>query len=174
MRFFVAVVLGCLVMSGCGQPSRAPRRGQRPSHQPKRVEVELTPKPPSIQISDETPQSAAASFLRAVQVGDAQAAFQLLTSEAQQASRDAGLVLLTPGCACAEFRVGRVAYFDDDRGAYVECLWSGGDALKLLLVEKREADGWRLEGLAVADPGGEHLREVINFAIPDELVVAGR
>jgi hypothetical protein len=123
----------------------------------------------------ETPTAAAELFLRAIQRGDSEAAFGMLTSAAKSAARQGRVELTALGSDTATFRLEDVA-FVGELGAHVDCLWSerpDAASVKLVLLERKEEHGWRVAALAI-DTGSAGHAALMNLEEADELVALSR
>jgi len=122
----------------------------------------------------EAPASATREFLEAVRSGNDEKAAQMLTAAAREETTKMNLKVAPPGSDTAEFSIGNVQYFPQER-AGVHSVWSDLDENSQRKVEKmiwmlrREPSGWRVAGVVV--PVFEDRPPLLlNFEDPEDMV----
>lgn len=120
------------------------------------------------------PEATVAEFLEAVRTGNDEKAGKLLSTVARQKTAALNRSVTPPASDTAKFSVGSVDYVGDD-GARVSCAWTDVDADgqpktdHAIWVCRREAEGWRIAGVAAqVFPGEEPL--VLNFEDPEDML----
>ncbi len=121
----------------------------------------------------EGPAAATAEFLEAVRTGNDKAATAMLSTLARQKNAALNRSVTPPASDTAKFVIGKVDYVSDD-GARVACTWSDLDsdgqlkADEAIWVLRREAEGWRIVGLAIQIfPDESPL--VLKFEDPEDM-----
>ena len=119
------------------------------------------------------PDKAVAEFLEAVRTGNDEVATQMLSAVARQKTAALNRNVTPPASDTAKFTVGKVDYVGND-GARVACTWTDLDpdgqpkTDEAIWVVRREANGWRIAGVAAqVFPGEPPL--LLNFEDPDDM-----
>jgi len=166
----VVLVWLALISGGCGKPqvddqAPAPDAGVGPA---------TTQGGGNAGTQLEGPAIATREFLEAVRSGNDEKAAQMLTVAAREKTTKMDLKVAPPGSDTAEFSIGKVQYFPQDR-AGVHCVWSDLDENSRRKVEKmiwmlrREPSGWRVAGVVV--PVFEDRPPLLlNFEDPEDMV----
>ena len=108
----------------------------------------------------EEPGSLVATFLEAVRTGNDDQAMKLLTEAARKKAIETNHSPTPPASDTAKFEVGSVERVGED-GAQVACTWTDLDESgkprsdKAFWVCRREANGWRVAGVAAVVFEGE-------------------
>jgi len=120
------------------------------------------------------PAQAVYQFLDAVRKGDDNEATKMLSSVARQKASQMDRSVRPPASDTAKFQVGSVEYLNDE-AARVSSLWTdldeNGEAQtdEALWVLRKEAEGWRVAGVAATVFDGEPPL-LLNFEDPEEMV----
>lgn len=154
-----------LVAAGCGKTEVAsPKTGSADSPEKSAV---AAANPTA------TPESAVGLFLEALRTGNDEKATQLLSSTAREKTAAVNRNLTPPASDTARFTIGKVEYVNDD-GARVSCTWTDVDeegksrSDDAIWVVRREADGWRIAGVAAEVFAGEPPL-LLNFEDPEDM-----
>jgi hypothetical protein len=124
--------------------------------------------------ASEGPAAAAAQFLEAVRTGNDEKVTKMLGTVARAKLAEANISVIPPASDTAKFKVGKVEYIGED-GARVNCLWTDLDengeprSDHALWVLRREAEGWRVVGVA-ADTFDKEPPLLLNFEDPQDVV----
>jgi hypothetical protein len=120
------------------------------------------------------PAKAVFEFLDAVRAGNDAKATQMLTSLARTKAAEMNRTVRPPASDTARFQVGHVEHLGND-GARVACAWTDLDEHgqpqtdEALWMVRREAEGWRIAGVAATVfPGEPPL--LLDFEKPEEMV----
>jgi len=168
----VLVVLVCLVLisGGCGKPqvgdqAPAPDAGVGPATTQSGGDAGTQP---------DGPASATREFLEAVRSGNDEKAAKMLTTVAREKTAQMNLKVTPPGSDTAQFSIGNVQYFPQDR-AGVQAVWSDLGENSQRKVEKmtwmlrREPIGWRVAGVVVP-VFADRPPLLLNFEDPEDMV----
>lgn len=123
------------------------------------------------------PETAVAEFLQAVRSGNDAKTSQMLTTAARETTAALGMPLTPSGSDTAEFKVGAVEYVGED-GARVACTLSDLDenlqrqSQELVWMVRREAEGWRIAGVAIPLGDGQPPR-ALNFESREDMAQLG-
>lgn len=123
--------------------------------------------------SNEGPADAAKEFLEALRTGNDEKASKMLTKTAREKTASLGRNVTPPASDTAKFTIGKVEMVNDD-GARVASTWTDVDEQgqtksdEAVWVLRREAEGWRVAGVAAQIfPGEEPL--LLNFEDPEDM-----
>ena len=151
-----------LLASGCGQ------------QQSVKENTAASEKPSTQTARTGGPEAAVTEFLEAVRTGNDEKANRLLSTVARQKTAALNRSVTPPASDTAKFTVGNVDYVGED-GARVSCTWTDLDADgqpktdHAIWVCRREAEGWRIAGVAAqVFPGEDPL--VLNFEDPEDMM----
>lgn len=172
---FVAVVLG-LVASGCGKtesgPASATSAGAQTSTETAAADGKTggaSPRP-----ADGEPDAAVWDFLEAVRTGSDDKAAKMLTPLARSKVSETNMVLAPPGTDTARFVIGATERLAED-GARVTVEWTDLDyngkprTDQTIWMVRKEADGWRIAGMAVPVFENEPM-VLMNFEDPADML----
>lgn len=121
----------------------------------------------------ESPATTVGQFLDAIRTGSDEKAMALLTSAARQKATETHRSPTPPASDTARFEVGEVELLGED-GARVACAWTDLDENgkprtdHAFWVCRREAEGWRVAGVAAIVFDGEPPL-LLNFEDPAEM-----
>jgi hypothetical protein len=165
-----------LAVAGCGQSNVANQSPTPPANQP--AERDAIPAVASVDpvtvAATDTPEKAAHEFLEALRQGNDVKATQMLSKLAREKTAALNRNLTPSASDTAQFTVGEAEYVTDD-GARVACTWSDKDERGTTIedshiwVLRREAEGWRIAGVAVEIFKGEPPL-LLNFENPDDMI----
>jgi hypothetical protein len=123
---------------------------------------------------DDGPAKAVEQFLEAVKTGNDKAAANMLSAVTRQRTAALNYAVKPPASDTAKFTIGKVDYVNAD-GARVACTWTDLDpdgqpkTDEAIWVVRREANGWRIAGVAAqVFPGEPPL--LLNFEDPEDMV----
>lgn len=168
--------LAFLMTAGCGQPappaaadSDSPRIGSAES-------PSTAASSASTAVAYATPDAAVSAFLQALRDGDDEVAEALLTPKAREETAKRELTVQPPGTPNATFRIGKVEYLSADKtGAHVNSTWieqnpeEGPSSYDIVWALRRQADGWRIAGMATqVNPNEPPV--FLNFEDPDDML----
>jgi hypothetical protein len=165
-----AVLSLALAFSGCGKSEQSPPAVTTTiAAQPAEPSTVLAAKPG---FKSDTPQATVQVFLEAVRTGNDEQAAAMISTLARQ--KTAALGGITPPASdTAKFTIGKVEFIGED-GARVGSVWTDVDeegqshSDEAVWVLRKEADGWRVAGVAaMVFPGEEPL--LLNFEDPDDM-----
>ena len=158
------IAVAALAIAGCGNPSD--------SAGPRVAESVEVAEPRSL----EQPPEAVALFYEALRKGDDEAISQLLTDKARTETANSGLGIQSQGSERLEYELGRIEYVDEaQQGAHVQSLWIDYDeygdqiATEVIWVLRKQANGWRVAGMATQVAEGE-LPLLFNFEDPEDML----
>lgn len=168
MRWLAVSAVLAVAAAGCGKSSGTGGAAK---------EGETTASSSAAALSDgklDGPAAAGAEFLEALRTGNDEKASKMLSATAREKTASLNRNVTPPASDTARFSVGKVDYVDDD-GARVACTWTDIDEEgqpmtdQLILVLRREQDGWRVAGLAAEVFAGEPPL-VLNFEDPADML----
>jgi hypothetical protein len=154
------IASGCSKSSGPGQSSATPQGSESASSATGESNTTATTGGPA---------AAVAEFLEAIRTGNDEVATRLLSKAARQKNRR----VTPPASDTAKFTVGKVDMIGED-GARVACTWTDLDPDRqsktdeAFWVVRREADGWRIAGVAAQIFPGEKP-VLLNFEDPEDM-----
>lgn len=173
---FVAVVFLAAGLFGCGKseppPAAAIGQSGTGSGAPTAATSETPANPASI-ASLEPPAQAVYQWLDAIRTGNDAVATAMLTQVARQKALEQDRSVRPAASDTARFQVGSVEYIGED-GARVASRWTDLDENgqpqtdEALWVLRKEADGWRIAGVAATVFDGEPPL-LLNFEDPEEM-----
>lgn len=120
------------------------------------------------------PEAVVAQFLEAIRTGQDELAGKLLTPLARQKTIEMELEVAPPGSDTASYKVSEVEYIAED-GAHVASEWTdiGDDGQPhtdpIIWMVRREADGWRIAGMATRVFEDEPPL-YLNFEDPEDML----
>lgn len=174
---FVAVVFLTAVMFGCGKsenpPAAAIGQGGAGSAGAPGLAGETKPINPASVSSLEPPAQAVYQWLDAIRTGNDVQATAMLTQVARQKALEQDRSVRPAASDTARFQIGGVEYIGED-GARVASRWTDLDENgqpqtdEALWVLRKEADGWRIAGVAATIFDGEPPL-LLNFEDPEEM-----
>jgi hypothetical protein len=156
--------LFALIVSGCGKPAGT----DHPSA------ASPSPDAASTASKNDGPASAVAEFLEAVRTGNDEATARMLSKATRQKNAALNRSVTPPASDTAKFTVGKVDMIGDD-GARVASTWTDLDADRqpktdeAFWIVRREADGWKIAGVAVPIFAGEKPI-LLNFEDPEGML----
>jgi hypothetical protein len=160
-----------IVAAGCGKSDVSSQQSPPPAHRDAVPSVASVD--PNTVAKADGPERAVHDFLEALRTGNEEKATQLLSTVARQKTAAVNRALTPPASSTASFAIGKVEYVGDD-GARVPCTWTDLDedgqrkSDEAIWVARREAEGWRIAGVAAAVfPGEPPL--LLNFEDPEEM-----
>ncbi len=165
--WMVGVVILGLAAGGCGKEDSS----VKPEANPGGAAATPAGTPKSTEASNAA--AVVHQFLEAMRSGNDKQTLALLTTVARQKAIDLDK---RPGPAAddsVEFKVGEVT-MDGDDIAQVHCVWTDLDNAgnprhqKTIWCCRREAEGWRVGGVAVFASGGD-APTLLNFEKPEEM-----
>lgn len=170
---YATLVAGLLLISGCSKSENpAVTTGPSPGGPVTKVEGGA----PKITIApDAGPDLVVSTFLDATRSGNEAAATELLTSKAREETAKEGLSLDPPGTPSMKYKIAKVDYLEDNKeAAYVNSIWtetSEGreDSFEVVWVLRKQADGWRIAGMA-AQNVPEEPPIFLNFEDPADVI----
>ncbi|MGD0897256.1 MAG: hypothetical protein ABR915_05425 [Thermoguttaceae bacterium] len=151
-----SVILG-VALSGCGKSGGQPAGAGSAAGQADSAD----------------PAATVSQFLDAIRTGNDEHAMGLLTAVARQKAVESGRSPTPPASDTAKFEVGEVTTVGDDI-ARVNCTWTDLDESgkprtdRAIWVCRREAEGWRVGGVAAVVFEGEDPL-LLDFEKPDEM-----
>ena len=170
MKRFVCTVLSLALLSpivGCGSSNSSENNAGATSNK------SASNGGGSQTAKSDGPESALQIFLEAVRTGNDEISLSMLTSVARE-KLAANAKSVTPTASdTAKFSIGKVNYIDQ-AGAQVCTTWTDinekGDTQSdmLVWVMRREAEGWRVAGMAAEFIPGESP-VVLNFEDPEDM-----
>jgi hypothetical protein len=168
LRWIVLAVMAACTC-GCGKSEKTGNASSNGGSE----QVANSTDPNSIAKAD-GPAAAVSEFLEAVRTGNDAKATQMLSTIARQKASDMNRSVTPAASDTARFQIGQIELLGDD-GARVACTWIDQDekgqpqADEFLCVLRREAEGWRIAGMAATIfPGEPPL--LLDFEKPDEML----
>ncbi len=161
---FWAAVLAAGVL-GCGKSEAPPSKATTPG-----AGADGRATPPKM----DDAAVAVTQFLEAVRTGNDQQATQMLSATARSKLSQLGNSITPQASDTARFVVGKVEHVAED-GARVACDWTDLDdsgkpeTRHALWVVRREAEGWRVVGMAATVFEGEPPL-LLNFEDPEDVL----
>ncbi len=175
---FVVVVFLAAGLTGCGKSDNPPAAaiGQGTGSGPTEASganVPAVPATPASVSSLEPPAQAVYQWLDAIRTGNDAVATAMLTQVARQKALEQDRSVRPAASDTARFQIGSVEYIGED-GARVASKWTDLDENgqpqtdEALWVLRKEADGWRIAGVAATVFDGEPPL-LLNFEDPEEM-----
>lgn len=102
------------------------------------------------------PDVVISTFLNATRSGNEATATSLLTLKAREETAKQDLTLDPPGTPSMQYKIAKVDYPEDTKDlAYVNSIWTETqgevqDSFEVVWVLRRQADGWRIAGMAAS------------------------
>jgi hypothetical protein len=167
----IAAALGIL-MAGCTKPTAPTESSKAPSsdNAEKNVAAAKADQAPA---KLDGPAAATQEFLEALRTGNDERASKLLSKTAREKTASLNRNVTPPASDTARFKIGKIDYVNDD-GARVASTWIDVDEQgqprsdDAIWVLRREAEGWRIVGVAAQIfPGEQPL--LLNFEDPDDM-----
>ena len=162
-----------LLTVGCGQNPSPPTAD---SASPRTTGAEYQAEGASTAASFSTPDAAVSAFLEALRDGDDALAEAILTPKAREETAKRNLAVQPPGTPNASFRIGKIEYLSADKtGAHVNSTWTeqdqqqGPSSFEIVWALRRQADGWRIAGMA-AQVTPTEPPVFLNFEDPDDML----
>jgi hypothetical protein len=162
LAFLATCALGCGKTDGTGGPTTGTTGNQTANNQQTQLEA---------------PAQSVAQFLEACRTGNDVEATQMLSTIARTKVKEmkekSSLSVTPPASDTARFEVGKVEYVGED-GAQVACNWTDLDengkeeTNHAVWVVRREAEGWRVAGVAATVFEGEPPL-LLNFEDPEDM-----
>ncbi|TVS13600.1 MAG: hypothetical protein EA424_21305 [Planctomycetaceae bacterium] len=123
-----------------------------------------------------SPSVAVAQFYEALRTGQDNKIAALLTDKARAETANSGLDIQSQGSSRLEYELGEVQFVDEAmQGAHVRSLWidfmPDGERVgtEVIWVLRKQADGWRIAGMATQVIEGE-LPLLFNFEDPEDML----
>jgi len=190
-EFFVAAgIISAILLCGCNKKTESAKsdsgKANTATHHKEKEEGSSDPSSSSPNSSaapaeaqeavdkSASPDHVVMAFLEATRNGDDQLAAKLLSKKALEATTRAGLIVKPPGTPTMQYEIGEVEYPEQHPdGAYVKSIWrerfdDGEDRFDVTWVLRKQPEGWRIVGMAMALPGSEEP-DLVNFEAADEL-----
>jgi hypothetical protein len=127
--------------------------------------------------NSEPPDAVVTAFLESLRKGNDSLAASLLTDKARAETQAKGLNVQPPGTPDMTYQIGQTEYVDDTKtGAHVGSIWfekleTGETAsFEVIWVLRREAQGWRIAGMAMPPEGPESAPLFLNFEDCEDLL----
>lgn len=165
---FVPLFIAILMAAGCGK-----QEANKTSSTGSQTDANAALGAPEATPSD-GPAETVAVFLEAVRTGNDEKASRMLSTVAREKTASLNRSVTPPASDTARFSVGKVDWVGQD-GARVACTWTDLDADgqprsdEAIWVVRREAEGWRVVGVA-AMIFPDEPPVVLNFEDPDDMV----
>ncbi|MFZ5833290.1 MAG: hypothetical protein ACOY3P_24640 [Planctomycetota bacterium] len=172
---WILAASAAMMVAGCGRQSETPATAPDDAAAMQHLSESIaTNSDPTNVARLEPPAAAVAEFLEAVRTGNDEKATAMLTSVAREKAVANNGGVRPPASDTACFEVGAVQWIGDD-GARVGSTWTDVDVGsgepqtdEALWVLRKEADGWRIAGVAATVFDGEPPL-LLNFEDPEEM-----
>ncbi len=174
---FLSLLVAALSLTACSKKDAASSAadgsggaatGQQATNQA------AAPQQPIAVPSSASPDQVVTVFLNALRAGDSSTTESLLTSLARQELAKHSLSVDVQSAPNATYQVTTAEMLPDQSGAHVRSIWTerfsdGDETYEIVWALRRQAEGWRLAGMAMELLPGQPM-QFLNFEDPADML----